>query len=175
MLPTIEEKCGMFLAESKGKPIMKALPRTGEGFRKVKIRKKKIDSNFDKTFNDSFFTEYNDIRSRSLFVNGNIAPAEDEELFYIFPVDDYRFMYSPQISDSSDDYKKTFDKIITSIGESNGMEIFKDMLKLSYRYDNLPHAIDLGCEIIIYDIAHYYAIRKTLIDDYSKWFYNISS
>lgn len=170
MLPTIKEECGLFLVESAGKPIIKALPRTLDGYRRVKVRKKKVKDEFIESFNESFFMEYTDIRNRAVFVNGRQVEDKDNELFYIFPVDGYSFMYNKEVFDSSDAYKKSFHTLIESFGEREGIEIFKDMLQYSYKYNDLPNAIDSGCEIIIYDISHYYAIRKTLIDNYTDWF-----
>lgn len=170
MLPTITNECGLFLTESQGKPLVKALPKYNDGFRRVKIRKKKIKEEFEKTFNDSFF-EYDDIRNRALFVNGNQPTSDSTELFYVFPVDGYRFMYSPEVFDSTELYKDTFDKLIQTAGKNDGMDIFTEILQLSYTYDNLAEGIDRGCEIIIYDVSHYYAIRKSLIVDYDQWFH----
>ncbi len=172
MLPTIVNECGLFLLESKGKPLIKSLPRHSDGFRKVKVRKKKIKEEFEESFNKSFFTEFDEIRNRAVFCNGSQPVNQELEQFYVFPIDGYRFMYSPEVTNSTELYKDTFDKLIRTAGRNNGMDIFTDMLQLSYTYDDLPKAIDLGCEIIIYDISHYYAIRASLIDDYSNWFYN---
>lgn len=171
MLPTINQECSLFLLESAGKPLVKALPRHADGFRKVKVRKKKVKEVFEEKFNESFFTEFNEIRNRAVFVNGNQTITDDTELFYIFPIDGYRFMYSKEVIDSTELYKNTFDKLIQSAGDT-GMDIFKEMLQLSYTYDDLPYGIGKGCEIIIYDIPYYYAVRTSLVDDYRKWFYN---
>lgn len=172
MLPTIIDECSLFLLESKKKPLIKALPKHTDGYRKVKVRKRKIKEEFEKTFNDSFFTEFNDIRNRAVFVNGTQNATEDTELFYIFPIDGYRFMYSPEVFNSTELYKDTFDRLIRTAGKNDGMDIFQEILQLSYTYDDLAKGIDIGCEIIIYDISHYYAIRKSLVDDYSNMFYN---
>lgn len=169
MLPTIKEECGLFLVESAGKPLLKSLPRNSDGYRRVKVRKKKSKDTFVETFNETFFMEYTDIRNRAVFVNGTQVEDDGHELFYIFPVDGYSFMYNPEVSDSSESYKKAFHTLIESNTE-DGVEIFKDLLQYSYQYDDLPRAIDRGCEIIIYDISHYFAIRKTLIDNYTDWF-----
>lgn len=170
LLPTISKECGLFLTESEGKPLIKALPKHNDGFRRVKIRKKKIKEEFERTFNDSFFTEYDDIRNRALFVNGTQPINDGTELFYVFPTDGYRFMYSPTVFDSTELYKDTFDKLIQTAGRNDGMNIFTEILHLSYTYDNLVEGIDSGCEIIIYDVSHYYAIRKSLISNYDEWF-----
>lgn len=170
MLPTIKQECGLFLIESTGKPLVKSLPRNSDGYRRVKVRKKRMKDDFIDTFNETFFTEYTDIRNRAVFVNGNQREDSEHELFYIFPVDGYSFMYNPEVSDSSESYKKAFHTLIESTGEEEGSQIFKDMLQYSYQYNDLPSAIDRGCEIIIYDISHYFAIRKTLIDNYTNWF-----
>lgn len=175
MLPTINTECSLFLLESQGKPLVKYLPSQGDGLRKIKVRKKKKNDEFNQTFNQSFFTEFNDIRNRAVFVNGSQPTDSNMEAFYVFPIDGYRFMYSPEVFNSTELYKDTFDKLIQAAGKNNGMQIFMEMLQLSYRYDNLPNAIDIGCEVIIYDISHYYAVRANLVDDYKKWFYNCPS
>ncbi len=171
MLPTINDECGLFLRESCGKPLVKALPKHGDGFWKVKVRKKKTKDQFEETFNESFFTEYRELRNRAVFVNGKQNLSENTELFYVFPIDGYRFMYSTAVVNSTELFKDTFDKLTENTGES-GLEIFKDLLQMTYTYDDLPAGIDSGCEIILYDLPYYYAIRASLIDDYSEWFYN---
>lgn len=171
MLPTIRKECSLFLLESEGKPLVKMLPSNSDGFRRVKVRKKKNIDEFEKQFNESFFTEFNDIRNRAVFVNGSQPVSEGVEPFYVFPLDGYRFMYSTEVHNSSELYKDTFDKIIEASGES-GMEIFREVLQLSYSYSDLPYAIESGCEIIIYDTPYYYAVRSSLVDNYKKWFYN---
>lgn len=170
-LPTINQECSTFLLESGGKPLVKSLPKHADGFRKVKVRKKKIKEPFEKQFNESFFSEFSEIRHRAVFVNGKQRTEDDMEPFYVFPINGYRFMYSEAVSDSTELYKTTFDKLIESAGET-GIDIFKDILQMSYTYDNLEHAITTGCEIILYDIPYYYAIRMSLVDNYEKWFYN---
>lgn len=171
MLPTINKECGLFLIESQGKPLIKNLPRNNDGFRRVKVRKKKNVSEFEKQFNESFFMEFDDLRNRAVFVNGEQPSGENVEPFYVFPIDGYRFMYSPQVFNSSELYKDTFDKLIEASG-TEGMDIFQELLHLSYDYTNLPTAIDCGCEIILYDISYYYAVRVSLVDNYKEWFYN---
>lgn len=151
--------------------MIKALPKHADGFRKVKVRKKKVKDLFEEQFNKSFFTEFNEIRNRAVFVNGTQPVSSDTELFYVFPINGYRFMYSPTVHDSTELYKDTFDKLIRSVGDT-GMDIFKEMLQLSYTYEDLQYGINQGCEVIIYDIPYYYAIRTSLVDDYRKWFYN---
>lgn len=171
MMPTISNECSLFLLESEGKPLIKSLPKNSDGFRRVKVRKKKNIKEFEKQFNESFFMEFDDIRNRAVFVNGHQPNSNDVEPFYIFPTNGYRFMYSPQVFNSTELYKDTFDKLIEASGD-DGIDIFRELLQLSYSYDNLPNAIDSGCEIILYDISYYYAIRASLVDSYKNWFYN---
>ena len=170
MIPTILEECSWFLTESDGKPLLKSLPRNSDGYRRVKVRKKKKKENFDEVFNNSFFMDYNDLRSRALFVNGTQIEDDDHELFYVFPIDGYNFIYNETVFNSTGAYRNLFDTLIETAGDTNGMDIFKEMLNISYSYSDLPKAIDSGCEIIIYDISHYYAIRKTIVDNYTDWF-----
>lgn len=174
MIPTLEKECKQYLIASQGNPLLKYLPSHADGFRKVKVRKKKQQDNYIQSFNNAFFNEHEDLALRSIYANG-LTSFDDSantiaEPFYIFPIDGYKFMYSSEVSSSSLHYKETFEKLLEKIG-NNGVNIFIDLLKYNYTFENLENGIKTGAEIIIYNIPYYYAIRKSLVENYHSFIY----
>lgn len=175
MLPTLTKECSEFLKLSEGKPLLKNLPIHNDGFRKVKVRKKKnLKSDFIELFNE-VFEDHEDLYQRAIFATSNlIIPSiiENLEPFYIFPIDGFRFVYAENVANTSSTYQEMFNKLMENLKNEQGIEIFLDVLRFNYKKDNLSFGIDSGAEIIIYGIPYYYAIRKSLIDDYRKFFYD---
>lgn len=171
MLPnTILKECKQFLTESKDKPLIKSLPTSGEGFRKIKIRKKNryvhpFEQYFDKAFNE----KYKEIRLRSMIVQTDPTfrtCPQGSELFYVFPTNGYKILYNQYINDYSS-YANTLHKLLT---ESTTVEgLMSQLFQVTYESNNISEAIDSGAELLIYDIQYYYAIRMSLIDDYTKF------
>lgn len=169
-------ECSNFLVESKGNPLIKYLPKNGPDQRKIKVRKGKKPSTFDNLFNNVFIDHPN-LRQRCVFCNGvsgisKLEQSEDESLdcFYIFPVDGFEFIYSPIVFDSSIQYKDTLQKFIEVMGECDAIETFSEVLKYDYTSSDLIEGIQTGCEIIVYSIPYYYAIRKSSVQNYSTLF-----
>lgn len=154
---------------------MKNLPAHSDGFRKVKVRKKKnLKSDFIELFNE-VFEDHDDLYQRAVFASTQVItaePSEQLEPFYIFPVDGFKFVYAENVSNTSNTYKEVFDKLMQNLDNSQGIEIFLDVLRFNYKKDDLAHGIKSGAEIIIYGIPYYYAIRKSIIDDYKQFFYD---
>jgi hypothetical protein len=175
MLPTLSKECSEYLNLSQGCPLLKNLPIHNDGFRKVKVRKKKnLNSNFIELFNE-VFEDHDDLYQRAVFASSNILvpdPIENVEPFYIFPIDGFKFVYAENVSNTSNTYKEMFDKLMQNLDNEQGIEIFLDVLRFNYKKDDLVHGIKSGSEIIIYGIPYYYAIRKSIIDDYRKFFYD---
>jgi len=178
MLPTIEKECSIFLKESNGYPLLKNLPTNNDGFRKVKVRKKKnVSDNLTNVFNETF-KDYNDLLQRAIFAYTIISfdPSEDLEYepFYIFPINGYKFLYAEGVVNTTESYKNTLDKLLETYGE-NGIKTFQELLKYQYSFTKLGDALNSYSEIIIYDIPYYYAIRYSLIEDYQKFVgYNVT-
>lgn len=168
-MPTIQNECSEFLIESIGHPLVKNLPRNSDGFRKVKVRKKKQIEPMALVFNETFKNDHSQLLQRSIFAHGVNAFEEsnnfDLEPFYIFPINGYRYMYADNVKSTTDDYRKTLDLLIENLG-NNGIETFQEVLKYQYRHDKLYEALTGNAEIIIYDIPYYYAIRCSLIEEY---------
>ena len=172
MLPTLTYECSEFLLESEGKPLLKNLPRYRDGFIKVKVRQKRTTDAFIENFNNAFAGERSRLLQRSVVGHGEAAfvPSLDPNLepFYIFPVDGFRYMYNPSAASTSE-YKDTFNKLLTNVGES-APEIFQKVLKYDYVFDKLAEGITGGSEIIFYGIPYYFALRKSIVDDYARFY-----
>jgi hypothetical protein len=175
MLPTIQTECSQFLSESIGYPLIKNLPKNNDGFRKVKVRKKKQIEQITTVFNEAFKDDHSQILQRSVFAHGinSFVPVIDEtvEPFYIFPINGYRYMYAANVLSTTEDYKNTLDLLMETLGD-NAIETFQEVLKYHYRHDKLYEALTGNSEIIIYDIPYYYAIRRSIIENYSEFIFS---
>jgi hypothetical protein len=169
----IMKECSEFIKLSEGKPLVKYLPSGGPDNQKIKVRKKQRESTFDKFFNGAFSTSHPNMRQRCVFASGNLVPSKyppaNQDLFYIFPTNGFKFMYSTNVRDSSVQYKETLESFMDIFGDE-ATDAFSEVLKYDYANNYLLGGIDSGCEIIIYSIPHYYAIRKSSIKSYSTLF-----
>ena len=82
-------------------------------------------------------------------------------------------MYNPVVRNTSDHYEEFFRKITSWLNEDDGKKVFSDVIKTHFNSDNLHEGLMLKSEIIIYGINYYYGIRKTLIDDYKSFIYDV--
>ena len=107
-----------------------------------------------------------------MFANGqeSFEPADNGDLepFYIFPLDGFQFMFSGEVENSSYDYKAVFDAIFEEFGTDKGNEVVTDLLKFSYKSDDLHEGIEQGSEIILYNLPAFYAIRMRTVENYDK-------
>ena len=161
-------ECSEYLEESKGYPLFKNLPVEYDDIHKVKVRQRKRNDNFTKTFNEAF-TEVPNLRQRSIFTNGEMTFIKEDgkrEPFFIFPINGYKYKYSPEVTNSKEDYQQAFDVILEQIDEPN---VLKDILKYTYISENLSQGISQGSEIIFYGIPYYYAVRVSSIDTYEQF------
>lgn len=174
---SIIRECSDFLKESNGQALIKFLPKKGQDSRKVKVRKRRKteNSSFDSSFNNVFIT-HKDLRQRSIFASGqssqNAQGFDDvlSEPFYIFPINGYKFIYSPDVFNSAVQYKEVLERFDRVLGKAEAIDVFSEVLKYDYLSTKLAEGIALGCEIIIYGIPHYYAIRKSTLTNYSSLF-----
>lgn len=169
-LPTILKECSQFLEESNNLPLLKNLLVTNDGFKKIKVRKKNTKEFFTEAFNKSF-AFHKQLMNRAVFANGENSFIEsineNFEPFYIFPIDGYKFVYNPVVTNALEQYKKVIDDSLKILARKAAIEMFSSVIKQSYLSNDLANGIKIGSEIIIYDIPYYYAIRKSLVDDYS--------
>lgn len=166
MIPTISKECQQFLTESDGHYLVKYLPSVYEGFSKVKVRLGKNKTEFTENFNRAFEDTRPLLHQRAIFAYTDMAALgvcePSLEPFYVFPVDGYKVLFNPAVKAQSD-YME-YDQL-----HIDG-DIVSDQLKMSYQSGQLLEAIGARCEIIIYGISHYYALRSSLIEDYSLFF-----
>lgn len=168
-LHCIKEQCEHFFEQAGSSPLFKNLPASYADVQKVKIRKRKQHAKMDSTFNLAFEREHYDIRQRAMFANGVkslIESTEDTEPFFVFPIDGYQYIYCPDVQNSSDEYKQVFGMMYETFGEKKGNDVAVDMLRFTYKQNKLMEGIDIGAEIIIYDIPYYYAARQSMFNSY---------
>ena len=167
----LNTRCSQFICESGTIPLLKNLPVSYEDFHRVKVRKRKIDDEFDNVFNEAFCDEVYQLRQRAMFANGpdsfEVAVDERSEPFFVFPIDGFKFMYSSEVKNSNDDYKAVFETIVERCGDDS-LDMVTDLLKFTYTHERLCEGLENGCEIIIYNIPFYYALRASTVDDYDE-------
>ena len=172
----IIKECSEFIKESQGSPLIKLLPAIGSDSRKIKVRAKKHSSKFNDLFN-SVFSEHADLRSRCIFAHGKtysstLVETSDEslDLFYVLPINGYKYMYTPDVTNSYETYTESLNLLYEKVSTDQADAMFKDILKFSYVNSNLVEGIENGCEIILYGIPYYYAIRTSSVKSYSTLF-----
>lgn len=174
----IQQRCSQFLEESRGLPLLKNLSSDYGDFHKIKVRKRNLKDEITETFNEAFEDELPFIRQRAVFANGALSfePVHENNLepFYIFPVDGYKFMYSKEVENSSHEYKRVFDTIFEQFGDEKGNAVLTDLLRFTYTTENLFEGIHAGCEIIIYGIPFFYALKTSTIEKYQDLYLRVT-
>ncbi len=154
-------ECSQFIEESHGCMLFRALPNSYSDIHKVKVRKKK-SGDLDQIFNEAFDEQYPQLRQRAILTYGEPQPiTENTEPFFVFPIDGYKFMYSPNVTDSQTDHQRAFASILENVNGNQGVEMIADMLKFTYVHDQLVEGITSGAEIVLYNTPYYYAVRAT--------------
>ena len=174
LLVTLKTECADFISESRSLPVYKQLPAIYESFQKVKVRKHKRNNQFNNTFNEAFVDEMKDLRQRSVFASGErVTPDPDKELFYIFPINGYRYMYCTEVQHSSADYKQVFESIFDNVEDPE--QVIHDLLKFSYVREQLHEGIEKHAELIFYNMPYYYSVRTTLYEEYDMLLTDIAN
>ena len=184
MVPiSIQNECSQFLNSSNGKPLYKMLPSYGDGFRKIKIRKKKHHENkFDVCFDSAFNDMFKDVRRRSLIVSQDLQYTQnvnyekqkmkpttsgyDKEPFYIFLPNGFEIIFNEQITDFIE-YMKQLETVIDE--SPSNKEMMEGIFKQSFENKELLQTSKYNNDLIVYNIKYYYAIRCSLVDDYNKF------
>lgn len=171
----IKKKCRQFI-ESTQYPIFKNLPSSYEDIHKTKVRLRKNSDSVAETFNNAFQDEHNKIFQRAVFANGEKSftksNSPDFDPFYVFPIDGYKFMYCNEVENSSLEYKRIFTVLFEQLGndEEQTTDTLVDLLKFTYKRDDLNEGIRSGAEIILYNIPYYYAVRVSCVNKYHEVF-----
>ena len=168
----ILEECSDFLSENGSNPLVKTLKKDTRHLRKVKVRTKRKNEPFIKTFNKAFDDSFHNIYGRSIFCNGNHTKKinENMELVYVFPINGFKFLFNPNVEYHME-YDKTFKEIKGKLSSTDIKNIMVDMIEYSYsscKY-TLKEASFSGKEVIIYNIPYYYAVRVDRHPDYERF------
>lgn len=153
----IKETCKQFFEESNNLPLLKNLPSVYPDIKKVKVRHRSLNDPMLETFNNAFDHR---IYERAVFCNGtsSFEPILDErvldyDIFYIFPPDEYSFLYNPACSNFDESKLDNLDD-----------SIITELLQMSYTNDSLLEGMEGGAQIILYDIPFFYSIRASSIE-----------
>lgn len=170
-LHQVKSECSQFISEAHGLAIHKALPKSYSDIHKVKVRFKKKADLVSAAFNHAFLHETHKISQRAVFAQSDLIEhtSPDLDIFYVFPINNYKFLYSKEVTNSSSDYKQVVDTIFESFDDVEyATGIITDLLKFSYSSQNLNEGITAGSEIIFYGIPYYYAVRASTFPDYTQ-------
>ena len=167
MIPEqIKIECSEFIKNKPDGFLCKPLHNNKSPIIKVKIRHKKIKEEYQEEFNNVFSSEYQKLLQRCLIAytnNKNLTYLnESHELYYVFPINGYKFIYNPIIDYSLEQYNDLLDQL-ADMGSSR-RDIFYSTIKLSYKSGDLAEAFSKSSEIIFYNIPYYYAVKKSLFD-----------
>lgn len=167
----IYRHCGQFLKESGGIPLYKSLPLEYDVFKRVKVRfQKRTDTTshvFENVFGDGKSSV--GIRERAVVASGEYPSSPTHQTpFYIFPLDGYKFLFSPQVKNSAKDFGGVLNTLIEQFDSQEGTELTSDLIKYAYQSTNLKEGISSMSELIIYNIPVFYAVNALAFPDYNK-------
>ena len=157
------DECSRFLDESQGIPLYKTLPISTQDVNRIKVRHKKNNNKLSEAFTEAFKTN---VREKSIFTSAKKPSIieEDKELFYVFPTNNYKCLYSTEIHNSQTEYKVVCEALFEHYtDEQEAVSIISEMLKISYTNQNLCEGLYKEAEIMIYGIPAYYAVRESSI------------
>lgn len=171
-IQTIKRECSQFLNEAAGFPLLKSLPESYFNFHKVKVRLQKKRDSVTEVFERAFGQEFVNLRQRAVFAYSSVVDVPSaHDLFYVFPINGYKFLYGKEVANSGRDYQTIIDNLVEQLDSPvEATNIVSELLRYTYCSDNLVEAINSGSEIILYGIPYYYAIRATTVADYRSSF-----
>lgn len=167
----VTSMCSQFLAESKGLPLLKGLPPQYNDFDRVKVRRRKHTSDVDTIFDAVFEDLFANLRQRAIFAYSQHAFTRniEHDSFYVFPINGYQFLYSPEVRYSTEDYQRALDVLLEEFEEKKALDILTELLRFTYVSDNLAKGIERGTEIILYGIPFFFVLRCSAFDfNYDK-------
>lgn len=174
MIPTITENCSDFLRQSQGKPLLKNLSVNSDGFKRIKVRKQKIKNDLDGIYNSAF--DYHTYLKQRCVISYTLESlpnsSENKEPFYIFPINGYKFLFSKNVNNSNETYYNMLKLLENKIGIDRSQNVMEDVLKYNYEDTNLYEALVNDCEIIIFGIPYFYAVKKSIVNNYRELIYN---
>lgn len=161
IINTLTAYCSEFMTECGGYPLIRTLPTNGEMFRRVKVRHKSIKDPIAIKFNDAFEEIYRNVSGRSIFCNGTHMDVteDDDEQFYVFPVDGFKFLYNPSV-EYYKEYKSMYASLKKVMPEQDCSRLLVDIIRYSYveSEETLKSALLSQKEVIVYNVPCYYAV-----------------
>lgn len=171
---SLRTQCSDFLSLTKY-PLLKNFSDKTDKFLKVKVRFHKRNNDFIETFNQALGKKFNifNIHQRAIFANGlqSFVFQEGYTPYYIFPINGFKYFYNKQIKNSNNEYLEIFETLVKQFEYSKQpvISIVKDLIEYTYVCENLEQGIVEGCEIVIYNIPYFYAVRYDAISDYNQF------
>ena len=157
-IAAIKNQCAQFINESQGMPVLKNLPISYNSFKKVKVRHTREHGVIGEQVSRAF--QQPKLLQRAVFVNGpsSFEPILNERvceynIFYVFVPDAFKFLYNPAIQHSK------FDEL-TVLGEP----LIGEVLNYGYVDSDLYEGINVGAELIMYNIPYYFCINAEATD-----------
>lgn len=168
----IQESCPQYLQESAGLPLLKALPCSYANLQKVKVRLQKHKDSVNEVFDKAFGNQFLNLRQRAIYTNARVPQlVEGFEPFLVFPIDGYSYLYSKEVANSGKDYQHIIETLVETMTDQQQVnEIIIDILKKTYSMEHLSEGIQSDSEVIFYGIPYYYAVRASVVQDYTKTF-----
>lgn len=150
-LGAIRENCSQFLRECTT-PLYIPLSSEYDDVRRVKVRKRKVDELIKETI-DSAFGEFYNMSQRCVIASTVRVLTEDEkDLFYVFPINGYKYWYNTQIRDPRKTIQEMYSKQVDE-------EIISEVLKSTVQSTNIQEAADNKSAVVIYNIPYFYGVR----------------
>ena len=154
----IADGCTQFIQECSA-PLLKQLTIANDQMvNRIKVRhrttKHPVESVMNLALSEQCFSK--NVVSRGVFVRPNML--RETGTYYVFIPDGYKFMFSPEVTESTKQYQDTFHVIYENFDEPEAEQIVKDMFQRTYCQENLSEAINKGSEIMFYGIQHFFAV-----------------
>lgn len=173
ILQDIKQLCSDYIIESNYNPIYKLLPVKYNDVHRVKVRAQNKEGIVATVYNKAFENETFNISGRAIITECD-KPSSCTDLnlepFYIFPLNEYKFLYSKEVKDSSKNTQTTINTIFEQFPTDDGIDLMVDILKYTYVNTNLLEGIISKSEIIFYNIPAYYAVRCSKYEKYQQLF-----
>ena len=164
----IRAECGEYLRLSEGLPLFKTLPSSYGAFKRVKVRFQKAKDPTSAVFEAAFGHNKPGFRERVVITYPTPQEVlETHDLYYIFPVDGFRYMFSPMVRDSNVDIGGVVNTLIERLDFTEGSSLAADLLQYSYQNTNLVEGLRSEAEILLFDLPNFLAVRVDIDPHYN--------
>lgn len=138
----------------------KTLPKASGSFKRVKVRHRNLAADNPYSFLAEKFGATFPKRTVDCSTTLPLVESTDRDLYYIFPTNGYKVVYSRHI----DNLRDTCDSLTEAVLQTHmtvGIDWLEDVTRDAYEFSpSLKHAAD-GGDILVYNMSHFYAIRAS--------------